>query len=418
MRIYQTLRTLIAGAAGGRGTLAAQTNIFPAAGNVGIGTASPGAKLSVVGGGGGTIDLVVNGRIQTGDASGAGGIWLNSAQTAFVGDVGGASPGFYNYAVGWGFVMRPNGNVGIGTTNPGTKVEVVDSGGTYQIGTNSVYWSGFKTTAPTGIWGFQQSERAFFGLAGNIYGRGFSANAIAVFNGSATAEDVALYNRNGSDAGVLVLKASGNVGIGTAAPGAKLDVAGNILLSGGRSTILTTGDNTTTDRGGIQFVTYDNGTTNIWTPTDQGGYPKDSTIRLGGFGSFNSNTLNLAVSGAMGIGTTTMTEKLNVNGRIRAKEVIVETNWSDFVFDPGYRLTPLAQVEQQIRTEKHLPGIPSAQEVASGGVSIGDMQAKLLQKIEELTLHVIEQQKLLVRQEDRIRRLETQNLQLSRTSPP
>jgi hypothetical protein len=99
-------------------------------------------------------------------------------------------------------------------------------------------------------------------------------------------------------------------------------------------------------------------------------------------------------NGNVGIGTTSPTEKLAVNGRIRAKEVIVETTgWSDVVFDSDYRLAPLSEIEQHIKAEKHLPGIPSSEEVAASGISLGDMQAKLLQKVEELTLHVIAQEK-------------------------
>ncbi len=95
----------------------------------------------------------------------------------------------------------------------------------------------------------------------------------------------------------------------------------------------------------------------------------------------------------------------SVNGRIRAKEVIVETNWSDYVFEPGYRLASLSEVEQHIRAHGTLPGVPSGADVAKEGVSLGDMQARLLQKVEELTLHVIAQEK-------RIQKLEEENQQL------
>jgi hypothetical protein len=101
------------------------------------------------------------------------------------------------------------------------------------------------------------------------------------------------------------------------------------------------------------------------------------------------------VAGNVGIGTANPTHKLSVNGSIRAKEVIVDTGWSDYVFAEDYRLAPLSEVETHIRAKKHLPGIPSAAEVAEGGVSIGDMQARLLAKIEELTLHQITQEKRL-----------------------
>ncbi len=96
----------------------------------------------------------------------------------------------------------------------------------------------------------------------------------------------------------------------------------------------------------------------------------------------------------MGIGTTNPgSYKLAVNGKIRAKDVVVETGWSDFVFEDDYELKPLNEVEIFIQTHKHLPDIPSAEEVSENGVALGDMQALLLQKIEELTLYMIEMDK-------------------------
>jgi hypothetical protein len=98
--------------------------------------------------------------------------------------------------------------------------------------------------------------------------------------------------------------------------------------------------------------------------------------------------------GNVGMGTLNPTEKLTVNGRIRAKEVLVEsTGWSDHVFAKDYKLVPLSEVEHHIESEGHLPGVPSAQEVAEKGISIGEMQAVLLAKVEELTLCVIELKK-------------------------
>lgn len=99
--------------------------------------------------------------------------------------------------------------------------------------------------------------------------------------------------------------------------------------------------------------------------------------------------------GNVGIGTTSPTHKLAVNGAVRAKEVIVDTGWSDYVFAADYRLAPLSEVEAHILAKKHLPGIPSAAEVEAQGVSIGEMQSKLLAKIEELTLHQIAQEKAM-----------------------
>lgn len=96
------------------------------------------------------------------------------------------------------------------------------------------------------------------------------------------------------------------------------------------------------------------------------------------------------------IGTTTIgTCKLAVAGKIAAQEVIVTraTTWPDYVFKAGFDLKPLAEVEKQIKKDGHLEGIPTSAEVEKNGIPVGEMQSKLLQKVEELTLHMIEMEK-------------------------
>lgn len=97
---------------------------------------------------------------------------------------------------------------------------------------------------------------------------------------------------------------------------------------------------------------------------------------------------------------------LEVLGTIRATEVKVETGWSDFVFEKDYKLPTLQEVENHINEHKHLPDIPSEAEVKENGVSLGEMQAKLLQKIEELTLYTIELNKTVKEQGEKIQKLE------------
>jgi hypothetical protein len=82
-------------------------------------------------------------------------------------------------------------------------------------------------------------------------------------------------------------------------------------------------------------------------------------------------------------------------GHLYTRKIIVQNSWSDFVFDDDYSLMPLHQLDKFIEENKHLPEIPSAKEVEANGISLGDMDAKLLQKIEELTLYAIEQQKMI-----------------------
>jgi predicted DNA-binding protein (UPF0251 family) len=98
----------------------------------------------------------------------------------------------------------------------------------------------------------------------------------------------------------------------------------------------------------------------------------------------------------MSIGTTkTNGSLLAVAGKISAEEVEVSlsTTWPDFVFSSSYELNTLAQVEEHINKYSHLPNVPSAEEVAEKGINIAEMDAILLQKIEELTLYTIAQQK-------------------------
>jgi hypothetical protein len=106
-----------------------------------------------------------------------------------------------------------------------------------------------------------------------------------------------------------------------------------------------------------------------------------------------SQMMVITHGGNVGIGTTNPTHLLSVNGIIRSKEIIVNTGWSDFVFEEAYQLMPLPLLENYIKINKHLPEIPSANEVEENGISLGEMDAKLLQKIEELTLYIIELQK-------------------------
>ena len=108
----------------------------------------------------------------------------------------------------------------------------------------------------------------------------------------------------------------------------------------------------------------------------------------------------------LGIGTTNPQYKLDVNGTIRAKEIKVETGWADFVFDSSYELRTLKDVKSFISKNKHLPDIPSASEVEKNGVNVGEMQKKLLQKVEEMTLYIIQQQEDIEKLQKKLEQIE------------
>ncbi len=134
-------------------------------------------------------------------------------------------------------------------------------------------------------------------------------------------------------------------------------------------------------------------------------------ITSGGECLWNENAGYIYRNGKVSINTISAPGDyaLAVNGKIRAKEIKVDTDWADYVFDTDYRLKTLEEIESFIKENKHLPEIPTAQDVEKGGVDLGEMNMLLLKKVEELTLYIIElkkenaQVKLL---EQRIEKLE------------
>jgi hypothetical protein len=95
---------------------------------------------------------------------------------------------------------------------------------------------------------------------------------------------------------------------------------------------------------------------------------------------------------------------MSVAGPVICTELVVQEpgDWPDYVFADDYELMPLEKLEATVREQRHLPGVPSAAEVREGGVSLGAMQARLLEKVEELTLYLLEQNRRLKAQESEL----------------
>ncbi|MCG8410278.1 MAG: tail fiber protein [Bacteroidales bacterium] len=204
-------------------------------------------------------------------------------------------------------------------------------------------------------------------------------------------------------------KIEGKVGIGVPLPKTKLDVRGCISSTGSQS-----------QRGGLV------GSLNFYNiyssnPPVATICVKNNTLGVNPheraniiFSTWNGDTIGItermriASNGNVGIGTTDPgSYKLAVEGKIGAREVVVTTAaWADFVFDSNYDLMSLSELDAFIKENKHLPEIPTTNEVKEQGVSVGEMNAKLLQKIEELTLHTIKQQELIEKLTKRMDNLE------------
>ncbi|MBC7774411.1 MAG: bZIP transcription factor [Phycisphaerae bacterium] len=155
---------------------------------------------------------------------------------------------------------------------------------------------------------------------------------------------------------------------------------------------------TVTGRARVDGNTYINGNMGV------GVAPTANRLEVSGDSRFAGNvnvTGNGRVDGMLVIGNppsvpvVPVQHELYVNGSIIAEEVVVKLqgNWPDYVMAEGYDLKPLSEVEAFIQQEKHLPGVPSASEVAENGISLGEMQKTQMEKIEELYLHMIEMEK-------------------------
>ena len=279
-----------------------------------------------------------------------------------------------------------NGNVGIGTTTPMSRLSLGSDSGNY--GTASAKKLAIYSDA---------TGNNFYGL-GVSSGNGFDSS-LEFHAGAYISQD---------DSPGMVLTVSKNVGIGTGTPSEKLEVIGTIRASSS-ATSTTSGyveltSNSSNNSGWVDFYNWDG------AALDRAGYigyANDDYIKYTTYDLRN----HYFSGGNVGIGTSsTGSHKLAVEGSIGAREIKVEDvpNWSDFVFEDDYELPTLVEVEMHIKVNGHLKDIPSAEEVKEDGIYLGQMDAKLLQKIEELTLYLIDQNKRLDAQQKEIEELKAQ----------
>ena len=242
--------------------------------------------------------------------------------------------------------------------------------GSYQIDTTGIFYSkGYGTRAD------------------NVNYHQFTANNIysAVFINQTGTTGQILRLSSGTAAANANVKFSfennGNLGLGTVAPPEKLS-----LYTAEKTRIATwygngNGGGTT----GLTVGVESDGSASLWLNT---------TAKPITFGTSNVERMRINANGNIGIGTASPDYKLDVVGNVRAHSVQISTaKTADFVFDEDYRLRPLSEVAGFIAANKHLPEIAPAAEMKEKGLDMGDMQIKLLQKVEELTLYVIQQQK-------------------------
>jgi hypothetical protein len=462
-----------------------QTNTFPATGNVGIGITNPKYKLDI-------LTPVTGTETET-----YSGIQLHADHFGYIieGGIKQKAGGTLKFSLNQGgtisekFRIDSYGNVGIGTNNPTAKLDVNGdmkiSGLLNLIGNNALHFSTFGG-------GFYMNDDSWLRTLGN---KNFYHNT-----GIMRTDGVFHVGPNGNR---LVVNELGNVGIGTSTPSAKLDVNGNghfkvaddrsvvgaLTIETNNGTNLKLGGNTTyswiqshnskplyiNELGNNTIFNLGGGNVGIGTSdpvakltvkASPDGYPTplkaisiwgpnspadsnsardlswdfaaagSASIRSYRGGSWDtymqfltSNVIggnnpqirmHINHDGNVGIGTTAPDQKLTVKGKIHAEEIIVDLNVpADYVFQKYYTGTSalksdyvmptLAEIENFTKKNHHLPNVPSAAAIQENGLSLGEMSNILLQKIEELTLYAIEQDKKAALQQQELDRLKTEN---------
>lgn len=376
---------------------------------LGIGTSSPSSKLGITGN---TPFLSIFGNNYSG-------IWLGNndigPETAF-------SRIVYNYNAAYGlsfFVnndhfpalkIKHNGHVGIGTDDPQTLLSLTD-GSANAIGISNNRSSG----SPGGSSAMELSTADANGDQATRF----------LIRGGGPDKDFEFYGGNaGNEEQLMVLKGNGNLAIG-AEPTNDYNSA---LHLQGQNEFLTM-YNEGNGESGIILADADRPV--ISNPNDIGmpTFPNCAQITydsekeklnftvnnaLGGWSALSIMTADNTPNALVTIGyqpddktsCTGANFDLLVNNGIKTEELICEpkSNWCDYVFDKDYHLKSIEKVDQYIAENGHLEGIPTAEEVEEKGINVGEMNTKLLKKVEELTLYTIRQEEKIDKQTKKIKK--------------
>jgi hypothetical protein len=255
------------------------------------------------------------------------------------------------------------------------------------------------------------------------------------YGGTAGSEDISMGTQDGTGSRTLTLAAggsprmkilnNGNIGIGTLTPNATgFGIAKRVLSVWGTAEnqegVVEIGVPSATASNVLGRVAFVNGTGGYYNSSVYGFRDGADNSAGIGFHTYSNASwvtpMTIKANGKVGIGTAQPDELLTVKGKIHAQEVRVDLDvpGPDYVFEKNYDLKSLEEVETYINTNKHLPEIPSAKTMEKEGISMGEMQMKLLQKIEELTLYLIEQQKQNKLQQQEIIALQAEIKQLKK----
>lgn len=378
-------------------------NTFPSNGRVGIYTTTPTASLQVKGGARiGAVTNYTNIDSATGNLTFAGtaGYRVANNQFAFIA-AGAPAAGLYFNATNTRYEFRStsgasalnigadaNGRVGIGTVLPVERLTIVDA-------LNDKPFSGIL-----GVYANNLTQGVGIGYQGI---RAVGAN---------TDQDFSINAKNAGNITMQVSGTTGNVGIGTAAPTSKLTVSGSSNITGIAIFGSNVGIGNGTPNAPLQFANnvanrkivlyqgpnndhqfYGLGVNNLVFRYQVDATTADHVFYAGASTTTSNELMRIKGNGNVTIGTATPATgyMLTVAGKIICTELKVQLQpFPDYVFDAGYKLPTLAEVEKHINIYHRLPGMPSAAEVESNGMEVGKMQGKVVEKVEEATLYILQ----------------------------
>ncbi len=399
--------------------------------NVGIGTATPAAKLDVK-----TNDSYV--AQFNGGAPMYIGIYENNLYRGYWGSYSGAAEDV-DFGTGAGttgklhltikavpkLTISNEGKVGIGTINPshllhinGGDLFVQSSSGNIRLGYNGGNeWQMATTNGGADLrWytttdgGVTTSPRHYFSQNGNVGLGGFTGvfSPLGTLdvkgNGTSSATNTFLLRNSLGDT-LLRMRDDGRLGVGynSNSYGRTLNLGGSGVNFYVANEAAFGGAIFPTD---TSLVLWSNSGANnylvlqpSWGNTGIGTYTPNAKFHVNGSMLIGNNSSRVAAGYSMSVDGKIMCEELKVQ---------LSTAWPDYVFDDAYKLMPLTDLEATIKQQKHLPNIPSSAQVgAANGIELGEMNRKLLEKIEELTLYIIQINKEKEQMEKRVSKLES-----------
>ena len=308
--------------------------------------------------------------------------WFNNG--AVWTELGSGGAGFWT-ANGTHIYNTNTGNVGIGTTTPGFDLHI------RRINPSIGFYDEDDATSSGSIEGDSTN------LVINAYRK-----PIGLFY---KAGDIIMQVNGGAGSFTTT---PGNVGIGTSSPAGKLHIAtGNVMIGPGSPATKLHVQSTATGEllrldGSSPQINFVSNDVNLAFINITGTDLKMGTLASNNTGKFIIRTnggdrLQVDENGNVAVGTATPASgyKLSVNGKAICTELKVQlaNNWPDYVFSSTHKRLSLSQLEKFIETNKRLPNIPSAKSLESNGIELGEMQRLAMEKIEELTLYIIELKK-------------------------